>query len=155
MEKDILEQYAQVTEEIEILNARIIKQETRLARIRRGGTVKDKVQAGDIKTGHMTIEGYPSELERFICKNIEKNCFILETRKLKLIQMQNDVEEYISSIEDSKVRIALQYRYIDGLTWEQAASRMPGFHTATEIRLAYFRYLEKERNKKKQTDTNR
>ena len=55
-----------------------------------------------------------------------------------------DVEEYISSVRDIKVRRMIVLRYVDGLTWRQVAKRMygsPHFEEAARKRVR--RFLEK------------
>ena len=50
-------------------------------------------------------------------------------RRDRLVEAQEqlaDVEEYISSVRDIKVRRMIVLRYVDGLTWRQVAKRMYG-----------------------------
>ncbi len=39
------------------------------------------------------------------------------------------VEQYINSVEDSRMRSILTYRYIDGLSWQQVANKIGGGNT--------------------------
>ena len=68
-------------------------------------------------------------------------------RRNRLVESQEqlaDVEEYISSVRDIKVRRMIVLRYVDGLTWRQVAKRMygsPHFEEAARKRVK--RFLEK------------
>lgn len=44
--------------------------------------------------------------------------------KKELAQKQWEVEEFISCICDSRVRLIYRYRYIDGLKWDDIADKM-------------------------------
>ena len=42
----------------------------------------------------------------------------------ELLELTNQAEEYIESIEKSELRIMFRLYYIEGLTWAQVAHRM-------------------------------
>ena len=42
----------------------------------------------------------------------------------ELLTWKRDIEAAVATVEDKKVRLLLQYRYIDGLTWESIAQKM-------------------------------
>ena len=45
-------------------------------------------------------------------------------KEAELLELTNQAEEYIASIEKSELRIMFRLYYIDGLTWVQVAHRM-------------------------------
>lgn len=57
------------------------------------------------------VEGYDRKAER-----LKRS---LERRIQELLDKVAEANEYIATIPDSETRIILQYRFINGLTWEQ------------------------------------
>lgn len=51
--------------------------------------------------------------------------------------------KYIVSIEDSFVRMIVNYRYIEGMTWSMVAKNMGPGVTSDAVRMAVDRYLQK------------
>lgn len=41
-----------------------------------------------------------------------------------LVQLKQEIETYIQTVPDAKLRLLLQYRYIDGYKWEKVAEQM-------------------------------
>ena len=66
----------------------------------------------------------------------------LELADEKLLQMLTQVEEYIESIEDSRIRRIMRHRYIDNLNWTQVAINMGKNHTGESCRKAHDRFLQ-------------
>ena len=52
------------------------------------------------------------------------------------------LERYISDIEDSYLRLAFTYRFINGLPWEQVAACIGGSNTADGVRMMCNRYIK-------------
>lgn len=55
-----------------------------------------------------------------------------------------EIEEFLSGIQDAKVRRMIELRYVEGLTWRQVAKRMygsPYFEDTARMRVK--RFLEK------------
>ncbi|NLZ53111.1 MAG: RNA polymerase subunit sigma-24 [Thermoanaerobacteraceae bacterium] len=61
----------------------------------------------------------------------------------ELMDLVEQANEYIGSIEDSLMRQILTLRYINGLTWEQVAASIGGNNTADSVRKAAERFLAK------------
>ena len=53
------------------------------------------------------------ELERKITQAIDE-----------LADVRKEIEDVLGQLEDEKLRRLMEYRYIDGLTWEQVAEKM-------------------------------
>lgn len=53
------------------------------------------------------------ELERKITQAIDE-----------LADIRKEIEDVLGQLEDEKLRRLMEYRYIDGLTWEQVAEKM-------------------------------
>ena len=73
------------------------------------------------------IEGFPcNEYDKKRSKLLEKKILLnnrkstLDILEFDLLRMTNKVEEYIVSIQDSHIRRIINFRIIDGLSWNQA-----------------------------------
>ena len=124
MDKNILIQYCDMKEEIKDLRRRIRELEKQIDRIKEEGAVKDTVSGGMGGTQHFVVEGFP-------VPEYNRKMMLLKTRKVmlveketELLELTNQVEEYIASIEKSELRIMFRLYYIDGMTWIQVAHRM-------------------------------
>ena len=56
----------------------------------------------------------------------------------------NRLNRYISSIDDSYIRQIFQYRYVNGLTWQEVADCIGGNNTSVGVRVAHYRYMKKQ-----------
>ena len=109
-----------------------------------GYTVADSVACGKkgkkaIRT--VKVEGFPHpdyERKRALLRRYKAKLKLFEE---DLLEKQIEVEEYIQSIEDSRIRRIMRYRYLDNLTWQQVAHRMGKHHTAEGCRSAHDRFL--------------
>lgn len=103
--KNILTQYADMQEEIKDLEERIkkIKEQSEIVHdVVQNGYKRNLVIIGvDVKRVHK-LDNYKSKLQVFYDK---------------LLDIQNECEEFIENIEDSKMRSIFRYRYIDGFKW--------------------------------------
>ena len=98
--------------------------EEKIERIEREGAVSDVVSGGMGGIQHFTVEGFPIP-----GYTKAKNLLISRKQRLKmkeeeLLELTNQAEEYIESIEKSELRIMFRLYYIEGLTWAQVAMRM-------------------------------
>ncbi|MCD8021245.1 MAG: hypothetical protein LUF92_17220 [Clostridiales bacterium] len=124
MDKSILIQYTDMQAEVKELRWLITATQARLDKIKREGPVSDVVSGGMGGTEHFKVSGFPTP--RY---TQEKNLLLarqrrLEGKEIELLDLQNQVEEYIESIDKSEMRIMLRLYYIEGLTWRQVADRM-------------------------------
>lgn len=67
----------------------------------------------------------------------------LNRRLEELMNLVEETNEYIESIDDSLIRQIIALRYINGLTWQQVAAHIGGDNTADSVRMACNRFLEK------------
>ena len=145
MKKHILEQYTDMQEERKDLLRRIRRLDDQIAKMEETGyTVADSVACGKkgkkaIRT--VKVEGFPHpdyERKRALLRRYKAKLKLFEE---DLLEKQIEVEEYIQSIEDSRIRRIMRYRYLDNLTWQQVAHRMGKHHTAEGCRSAHDRFL--------------
>lgn len=124
MDKNVLIQYVDMVEEIKDLRRRIHELEKQIDRIKEEGAVKDTVSGGMGGTQHFVVEGFPVPEYNRKMMLLRSRKAMLEELEAELLELTNQVEEYIGSIEKSELRIMFRLYYIDGLTWIQVAHRM-------------------------------
>ena len=128
---------------------RIQSLDAKLLNMEMNSIVSDTVtrgKKGKQSLGTVRIEGFPSRDYQKRKWTLRRYKQMLAKYDDKLLKKQIQVEEYIQSIEDSYVRQAMRYRYIDGMSWIRIGKQM---HTTEDaIRKTVSRYLEDERNKK-------
>lgn len=145
MEKHILEQYTDLQEEERDLNRRIQQVEDQLAKMEeKGYVVSDSVtcgKKGKKPLGTKRITGFPYPEYNKKKQALKRYRLQLQLMDDKLLEMLNDVEEYINSIKDSRIRRIIRYKYVDDMTWPQVAHQMGKKHTADSCRMAIERFL--------------
>lgn len=146
MEKHILEQYMDMQKEQKDLEQRKVRVQARIRQLEKE-QVTDTVSCGKKgkkSLGIKKVQGFPAkEYEK---KKIALRYYNmqLELADKKLLTLLNQVEEYIQSIPESRIRRIFRYKHLDGLTWIQVAHRMGPPHTADSCRMAHDRFLKKE-----------
>lgn len=143
MDKKILEEYTSLEEEVKLIEERLDKLRERKERYE-NEIVVDRVQCGDIKTGHAVIEGYPSAAANLVMSQIKRNEKILQERLNRIEEERNSVEEFISSIDDSRIRIIATKKYIQGKTWNQIAREKGEGYTPDAMRTMFDRYFMRQ-----------
>ena len=144
MTKDILAQYCDLQQEIKDLRERIERLERQIENIEDEGCVSDSVtcgKKGKKPLGTVKITGFPNAEYSRKKTRLYLNKAQLESVELELLEITSDVEEYIQSIEDSRIRKILRLRYIDGMTWIKVAQNMRGQATADSVRMEHNRFL--------------
>ncbi|SFR78525.1 hypothetical protein [Anaeromicropila populeti] len=79
-----------------------------------------------------------SELEMMIQKHIN----VLEEKELYLQRLQIEIEDFLSSVEDSYIRRIIRLWCINCLTWNQIAQKLGG--TEDSVRKIYTRFFIKK-----------
>ena len=130
MTKDKLVQYCDLKEEIKRLEERIDRIQNQ------SEIVADVVQNG--YKGRAVIRG----VDLIRKQKLDKLNNILNERYEKDLELQIEIEEFISNIEDSKLRQIFEYRYIDGFSWIQIQTILKFKHEDT-ARKKHDRYIGK------------
>ena len=143
--KDILVQYCDLQQEAKDIRKRIEKTQARLNKIQRGGTVLDSVSGtrADGTIGSIRIEGFPFGDFNKQWEHLNRYAESLSAAEAKLLEQAAEVEQYIRTIEDSRMRRIIQYRVIDGLSWYEVADRIGGKATSESCRKYFERFLGK------------
>lgn len=105
--------------------------------------VKDSVRGSThgfpyIET-HFKIEGVDYKDYNRKAKRLQRK---LQRRMEELIDLVEETNEYIESIDDSLIRRIIALRYINGLTWGQVAASIGGNNTADSVRMMHNRFLK-------------
>lgn len=145
MDKDILVQYTDLQEEIRDINRRAERARGQMERLETEGTVLDAVKGTrqDGTFGSIRIEGFPYADYEKRRRSLQSYLLKLAEMEEKLLELTNQAEEYINSIEDSRMRRIVQYRIMDGLSWYEVADRMGGKATSEGCRKYFERFFEK------------
>lgn len=134
--KDCLLQYCDIKTEVRELEKRIsdLEKQNNEYSIVQGSSLEPPFCLQEIKISHTDFRK---------AREIEKQKCILDERYTKLLEMQTKVEEEISKLPTSRLRMIFEFRYIDNLSWQQIAWRIGNKATAESVRKEYNRYLEK------------
>ena len=145
MDKDILVQYTDLQEEIRDIRRRAERARGQMERMETEGTVLDAVKGTrqDGTFGSIRIEGFPyADYEKRL-RSLQSYLLKLAEMEEKLLELTNQAEEYINSIEDSRMRRIVQYRIMDRLSWYEVADKMGGKATSDSCKKYFERFLKK------------
>ena len=141
--KNILVQYGDLQKEIKELRERIEKTERLIAKIEDEGSVIDKVKGGSGGLQPFKIEGFPYPEYNKKKKMLQERKEILENRETKLEEILNQIDIYVSEVNDSRMRRIISLKYLEKMSWNQIAIRIGGNATADSVRMELNRFLEK------------
>lgn len=140
--KEILIQYSDLQEEVKEVRERIEKTEKQIAKIEDDGNVVDSVRGGDGGIQHFKIEGFPyPEYSRKKTLLYARKA-TLASLELELMETLNQVEEFIKSVDDSRMRRIITLRFVDNLSWNKVADRIGGNNTEDSVKKAFYRFME-------------
>lgn len=117
--KEILIQYSDLQEEVKEVRERIERTERQIAKIEEDGKVIDTVSGGSGGIQHFKIEGFPHPEYSRKKTLLYARKATLASLEMELLETLNQVEEFISSVDDSKMRRILTMRFIENKNFEQ------------------------------------
>lgn len=98
---------------------------------------------------HFVVEGFPIPEHTKVKQLLISRRKRLKMKEDELLELTNQIEEYIESIKKSEIRIMFRLYYIEGLTWMQVAYRMNDLfpkrkvaYTEENCRKRNFRFFE-------------
>lgn len=142
--KEILIQYSDLQEEVKEVRERIEKTEMQIVKIEEEGNVVDSVCGGNGGNQHFKIEGFPyPEYSRKKTLLYARKA-TLASLEMELMETLNQVEEFIASLDDSRMRRIINFRFIDKLSWVQVANRLDSNSTADGVRMEFNRFMEQK-----------
>lgn len=140
--KEILIQYSDLQEEVKEVRERIERTERQIAKIKEEGNVIDTVSGGPGNTQHFKIEGFPyPEYSRKKTLLYARKA-TLASLEMELLETLNQVEEFIASVDDSRMRRIITLRFIENLSWNKVADRIGGGNTEDSVKKAFYRFME-------------
>lgn len=141
--KEILTQYSDLQEEVKEVRERIERTEKQIAKIEEEGNVIDTVSGGNGGIQHFKIEGfpYPEYSRKKSLLYVRKAT--LASLEMELLETLNRVEEFIASVEDSRIRRIITLRFIENLSWNKVADRIGGGNTEDSVKKSFYRFMEK------------
>jgi DNA-directed RNA polymerase specialized sigma24 family protein len=131
MTKDKLEQLRWLRKEMDDINGKMA-----LLDGERMPVVKDRVKASGRNwpfiEGHATVQG--SDERAVLKKSMERERLQIAwtKRRDEAAGLRIEIEEYISTIEDSRIRQMIEYRYVDGYSSKEVGRRMNCDRTTVE-----------------------
>lgn len=141
--KEILTQYNDLLEEAKEVRERISQTEKQIAKIEEAGNVIDTVSGGSGGIQHFKIEGFPYPEYSRKKSLLYARKSILANLELELLETLNQVEKFIASVEDSRMRRIITLRVIDNLSWNSVADRIGGGNTEDSVKKSFYRFMEK------------
>lgn len=139
--KEVLSQYIDLQEEIKEVQQKIKKLESDIRKIESDGNVVDSVSGGCGGTEHFRIEGFPYPEYSRKWTLLYSRKATLQLLEDDLLQKNNEVEEFIASVHDSRIRRIINLRFIEKLSWNKVADRIGGGNTEDSVRKAFDRYM--------------
>lgn len=142
--KEILTQYSDLQEEVKEVRERIERTEKQIAKIEEEGNVIDTVSGGSGGIQHFRIEGfpYPEYSRKKSLLYVRKATLV--NLEMELMEMLNQVEKFIASVDDSRMRRIITLRFNDNLSWIKVAERLGGKSTADSVRMEFNRFMGKK-----------
>ena len=141
MDKKILVQYADLQQEVIEIREKVEKLEQQIDKIESEGAVIDKVMGGEGGLQPFKIEGFPyPEYSRKKTLLYARKATLSEL-ELELLETLNEVESFISNINDSHIRRIVNLRVVEGLSWRKVADRIGG-NTEDSVRMTFERFMK-------------
>lgn len=93
-------------------------------------------------TGMPMLHEVSDKVGKYAAELADLKC-LLDLNLKKCFYELNRLNRYIESVTDSKMRMILSLRYVNGLCWEQIAASISTYTTEDSVRKAHDRFLKK------------
>ena len=103
----------------------------------------DTVSGGNGGIQHFKIEGFPYPEYSRKKSLLYARKATLANLELELLETLNQVEEFIASVDDSRMRRIITLRFIDNLSWNKVANHIGGGNTEDSVKKSFYRFMEK------------
>lgn len=111
--------------------------------------LNDSVLGSPAISGMPTTHGNTSPIEQLIIRKNKLEQKLLH-KKNELIEEQEYIENYLETIEDSRIRIIIRERFINCKTWEEIGREM--YFDRTTPYYAVKKYLKGNKEDEKEND---
>jgi hypothetical protein len=132
----------QITTDFKLFD-KIAKLQNDLEKIENGESVIDTVSGGMGGTQHFKIEGVPYPEYGRKRTLLYSRMTTLQLLQDDLLKKTNDVEEFIASLDDSRMRRIINFRFLENKSWLQTAYALGGKATADSVRMEFERFFKK------------
>ena len=140
--KEVLSQYSDLQEEVKEVRLKIERLEKDISKIEAGEMVIDSVSGGDGGKEHFKIEGIPfPEYSRKKTLLYARKA-TLQLLEDDLLEKTNEVEEFIASVDDSRIRRIINLRFLENQSWNKVADQIGGNNTEDSVRKAFDRFMK-------------
>ena len=72
----------------------------------------------------------------------------LEERMKQMAEVRDRLRKYVETVPDLQVRLIMQLRFIDLMSWQETADYAGGKQSEASVRMLVKRYLEKDKAEK-------
>ena len=134
--KDKLKQFCDIRDEIDEITKKIRELESKA-----NAYTVVQTSMKDEPYSKVNIKVYNPSLKAR--DRIEQHIVQLKKRYDKLLEIQLEVETFINTIENSRIRRIFEYRYFKNYTWRKVANCVGGYSTADSVRKEHDRFLQK------------
>lgn len=142
MTKQDLEQYNDLLIECEENEIEIKKIEREIDELK-NMTVKDSVSGGFGGIQHFVIEGTPVKSYNSKINALRSTQLTMMKLQHMAIEKRDEIEKFISSVDNSRIRRIIRYKYIDCLSWYEVSERIGGKCNSESVRKELERFLKK------------
>lgn len=141
--KKVLSQYSDLQEEVKEVRLKIERLEKDISKIEAGEMVIDSVSGGNGGKQHFKIEGIPfPEYSRKKTLLYARKA-TLQLLEDDLLEKTNEVEQFITSVDDSRIRRIINLRFLENKSWNEVADCIGGGNTEDSVRKSFTRFFEK------------
>lgn len=141
--KQDLIQYSDLKKEVVEVRSKIKKLEQDILKIESGETVIDSVTGGNGGCQHFKIEGVPIPEYSHKITLLYSRKTTLQLLEDDLLDKTNEIEEFIASINDSRIRRIINLRFLENKSWNEVADCIGGGNTEDSVRKSFTRFFEK------------
>lgn len=125
--KETIQRIKDINEELDSLNTQ------HMINVTKGGSAGKQIYH---------IDGYPADAEDEKRYRLSKYKRILTQREADISDKLLEVEEYLNSMDDTRMRRLLTKRFIEGKKWYQVAEEMGTIYTEESCRKQVERFLD-------------
>ena len=141
--KKVLSQYSDLQEEVKEVRLKIERLEKDISKIEAGEMVIDSVSGGNGGKQNFKIEGIPfPEYSRKKTLLYARKA-TLQLLEDDLLEKTNEVEQFIASVDDSRIRRIINLRFLENKSWNEVADCIGGGNTEDSVRKSFTRFFEK------------
>lgn len=137
MTKEEMSQLQDLRQEIRELDAKIVSLQNRCGRL-----VSDKVLASSKEFPYtqtsVKITGMAYAGDQRGRRQLMQKKMLLKARKQQAEELELRITQYINNVTDSKIRRMMEYKYVDGYTWEKIGQLLHCDRTAAEKAVAKY-----------------